>query len=106
MLIGNGHELQIVRAGQLVAFECGAAAQPSPRIRWFRVSPSITTSSSNQNKYHNNNNQRITSSNKQLLRMDEAQIKSTLNQLDAHPQTGDSFQRLELISNKGRYSLE
>lgn len=36
--VGNEHELLTVKAGQFVSFECNAAAQPQPRIRWFRLS--------------------------------------------------------------------
>lgn len=35
-----GGEVQVIRAGQPVMFECGAAGQPRPRIRWFRLSQS------------------------------------------------------------------
>lgn len=31
-------ELQVIRAGQPAVLECGAAGQPRPRIRWFRLS--------------------------------------------------------------------
>lgn len=37
-LIGAGmHELRTIRVGQTAVFECAAAAQPQPRIRWFKL---------------------------------------------------------------------
>lgn len=38
--IGTGQaELETARAGQWVSFECNAAGQPRPRVRWYRLAP-------------------------------------------------------------------
>lgn len=103
--MGNGHQLEIVRAGQFVAFECNAAAQPRPRVRWYRLWPLATggggvggsangkqafgglSATSLSSPYgHNNNNHHH---HDHSTRLDESQIRLSLLQADnSEQQTG------------------
>lgn len=88
--IGNGHEFDIIKAGQSAAFECNAAGQPRPRVRWFRLAaPDGATAVGSHSKH-------LPTSPHKELRLDEAQIRSTLIQWDNLADS--SFQRYELIS--------
>lgn len=107
-VVGNGHQLEIVRVGQTVAFECNAAAQPRPRIRWYRLAAHLSSASSSigaAGKYrgavHNSDDaNKWPALHQQTIRPpDEAQIRSSLLQVDNYQQTGansDSFARLEI----------
>lgn len=99
---GNGHELDIVRAGQSVAFECNAAGQPRPRVRWYRLG------SPGGAKMHNGRLPATTptklsgspagATHVDQFKLDEAQIRSALLQMDSPSALGDSFHRIELAN--------
>lgn len=84
----NGSQLlETVRAGHRVLFECAAAAQPRPRVRWFRLIRAPPQAS--------------------LSRLDESQIRSLMNQVENSQATsygGDiGLQRLEIGNNRAHH---
>lgn len=100
------HELMTVRAGQQVAFECAAAAQPVPRIRWFR----LVASPGGLNARNRNQANGLESA--KLLRggwtasqrLDESAIRSALLQMDALGEPAN-MHKLE-IGSKGKCSRQ
>ena len=94
---GGQHELLKVRAGQQVAFECAAAAQPAPRIRWFRlVTAPVGLGAAKQPA-----GKRAWPTGVQATsRLDEAAIRSALLQMDALGEP-TNLHKLE-IGSKGK----
>lgn len=99
-LIGQ-HELLTVRAAQQVAFECAAAAQPAPRIRWFRLLPGAPVVPGNgQVVKQPCAKQRAWPTGGQGVRLDEAAIRAALLQMDALGEPAN-LHKLE-IGSKGK----
>lgn len=93
----NGNMLKIARANQLIDFECGAASQPRPRIRWFKLMPKMMTNfKDNNNKFYTQKQPQSQQTIK-LMAMDESSIKSILMQSnDNHRASLSDFYPLEL----------
>jgi len=108
-----------------MAFECAAAAQPRPRIRWFRLAPPqggrlggrqpLTSAGSQRSAEFRlsgeqpvvgaapfgsgtNNEQQLANS---RFWLDESQLRSILLQTSSLPSLSDSFQRLEIVGHQG-----
>lgn len=91
----GGHQLYTVRAGQQVALECGAAAQPQPRIRWFRLAPSGGGSGSGpgrgrQQALSSPTDYRVEPQAGDRWRLDESQLRSALIQMDLVAQSSSA----------------
>lgn len=120
--VGNGHELLTVKAGQFVSFECNAAAQPQPRIRWFRIGPPASqgveigkTAAGRLERLHGEYGSQIPAlmvqhneskggklSRSYFSKLDEAQIRSSLLQMDAIPNLGELTNRFEITSSSSQ----
>lgn len=133
--VGNGHELLTVKAGQFVSFECNAAAQPQPRIRWFKLGSPLNQgimetgkigltqagrpNSRLQGEYPgggqvipglliNSNHQRSEAKgdklngNHHFAKLDEAQIRSSLLQMDSIPNLSELLNRFEITSSSSQ----
>lgn len=98
----NGNLLEVVRAGQAVKFECGAASQPKPRIRWFKLvrDPHQHKQSTSLNKQqHWPGSAKIAPEKNQTttLKIDETSIRSLLMQTnDPSPFSSMNFHLIEL----------
>lgn len=104
-LLANGNQLDTLRAGQSLAWECAASSQPRPRIRWFKLTLAASSGAPLQQQQQqqatrlvllrnnfNNNNAR---------QLDEAQLKAALTQSERPPV---AYQRIELpLGAKGLY---
>lgn len=102
--IGGQHELVTVRGGQPVILECGAAAQPLARIRWFRLAPPPAGQRQQQQQQlldtaGSSSHHQAPTSKQPQYRLDEAQIRSNLMQQQEGENSG--FYRMEL----GEFSI-
>ena len=92
----NGNQLETIKAGHSVAFECGAAAEPKPRIRWFRLLPisGLGVGSSavvfSQHRQSSNGRDLLIHS-----KLDESHMRTILMQ-DNIMQIGSQFYQIEL----------
>lgn len=106
----SGNELHVVRARTPVIFECNAAAQPRPRIRWFRLVPTggaagVTTLGTAATIRAGSNTRQQQQSRHQLIgphqsaaassvKFDETQLRSILLRHQQAQQVGDELESM------------
>lgn len=112
IIVGSGHQLSKVRAGQQASFECNAAGgghSKALRVRWYRLlahtggqtAPIISTGVHNKDHYYK---QSLVTPARNQQTMDEAQIKTSLLQMGTIQALSESFKRLEFVnSNWGEW---